>query len=99
MKKFLVLLLFVIPNIVLANPGHRHHFHGHRHWVSPPSYNWIAPALIGGAVVYAVTRPDPVVIHQPSVMLQPNQIVIDGIVYTKQILIINGVQTEVLVKQ
>lgn len=44
--------------------------HERRHPVYPSRhYNWIAPALISGAVVYAVTRPP--VVQQPSVVVQP----------------------------
>jgi hypothetical protein len=98
MKK-LIAILALLPSLSFANGYHGHrHFH-HRHWHSPPVHHWVVPAIIGGAVVYAATRPDPVVIQQPSVVLQSNQVVIDGVIYTKQIMIINGLQTEVLVKQ
>lgn len=100
MKKLLAFIFLTASSAVLAAPhyhGHRHH--GHRHWHSPPAHHWVVPALIGGAVVYAATRPDPVVVHQPTLVLQPNQIIVDGVVYTKQIMIINGIQQEVLVRQ
>ena len=83
--------------------GHRYHGGG---------WGWVAPALIGGAVVYAATRPPvvvqqppvvvanpPVVVQQPPVMVQPNEVVyIDGIAYRKQIMLMNGVYQEVLVR-
>jgi hypothetical protein len=75
---------------------HRHHIERHHHWHH--RNNWVVPAIIGGAVVYAATRPTPVIVQQPTVVLQPNQIIIDGVVYNKQIMIINGVETEVLVR-
>lgn len=99
MKKLLAFLLLTSSTIAFAGPHHGHRHHGHRHWHSPPVHHWVVPALIGGAVVYAATRPDPVIIQQPSVVLQANQVIIDGVVYTKQIIIINGVQQEVLVRQ
>ena len=44
--------------------------HDHRHPVYPSRhYDWIMPALVGGAVVYAATRP-PVVQQPPVVQLQ-----------------------------
>jgi hypothetical protein len=76
---------------------HRHH-HGHHHHKWNHNYSWVAPAIISGAVVYAVTRPDPIVAQQ-SVIVHPNQVIIDGVIYTKQIMIINGIQQEVLVRQ
>ena len=51
---------------------HRH-FHHHPHHVN--RYNWVAPAIIGGAVTYALTRPyiveQPVVVQQIPQMQQP----------------------------
>lgn len=44
--------------------------HGYRHPGYPGShYDWVAPALISGAVVYAITRPP--VVQQPPVVVQP----------------------------
>lgn len=100
MKKLLAFLLLTASSAALAGPHHHGHRHyGHRHWHSPPAHHWVVPALIGGAVVYAATRPDPVVVQQPAVILQPNQVVIDGVIYIKQIMVINGVTQEVLVRQ
>jgi hypothetical protein len=83
--------------------------HGHG-WVGPSYYrhhghggdwNWVAPAIIGGAVVYAATRP-PVVVQQPQpiiVQQTPVDVVyINGIAYKKQIMIVNGQEQEVLVR-
>ena len=71
-------------------PQHHHHARGN---------NWIIPALIGGAVVYAATRPDPVIVRQPVVIQQPIDIVyINGIAHRKQIMIVNGQYQEVFVR-
>ena len=60
----------------------------------------VAPAVIGGAVVYGLSRPAPVIVQQPPVYIQqPEIVVIDGISYIKQYQIINGVTTEVLIRQ
>lgn len=102
MKKLIASILLALVSVPALAQHHGprhfgHHHHHHRHW--HPTYGWIVPALIGGAVVYAATRPDPVIVQQPStVVLQPNQVIIDGVIYNKQVMIINGVQTEVLVK-
>ncbi|NBO99950.1 MAG: hypothetical protein EBU90_07445 [Proteobacteria bacterium] len=94
MRKLILLsclLLFSLP--VFAGPyGYRHGQHFHRHH-GQFHHGWVLPALIGGAVVYAATRPDPVIV------LQPNQVIIDGVIYTKQIMIINGIQQEILIRQ
>jgi len=73
--------------------GPQHHYHGGNGW------GWIAPAVIGGAVVYAATR-SPVVVQQPVIVQQqPIDVVyIDGVAYKKQIMVINGQYQEVLIR-
>jgi hypothetical protein len=94
-----------------AQAQHRHGHHGHHghHGSHYRSYNnawtWVVPAIIGGAVVYSATRPEPVIIQQPPVIVQPPIYVnpeiryIDGVAYRIQIMNINGVNQEVLVRQ
>ena len=74
-------------------PQHHHHHRGN-------GWGWVVPAVIGGAVVYAATRPDPVIIQQPQVIVQqPSDIVyINGFAYRKQIMVVNGQYQEVLVR-
>ncbi len=73
------------------------HRHNHRHW-NPhyPSWHynhgWVAPAIIGGTVVYLATRPQ-------QVIAASNTVVIDGVTYTRQVMLVNGIETEVLVRQ
>jgi len=98
MKTLIAILVLTLSSTAFAQGrGHHGHFrHHHKHWHA--NTHWVLPAVIGGAVVYAATRPTPIVVHQPNIVLQPNQVIIDGIVYTKQIMIINGIETEVLVR-
>jgi len=75
MKKILTGLILSIMALS-ANAQHHHGHHGYHGGYRGPSWGWVAPALIGGAVVYAATRP--VVVQQPpSVVItpQPNQVV------------------------
>jgi len=99
MKKLLLtsLLTFAMPVMAQHHHGMRHFdHHQHRH----SNWGWVAPAVIGGAVVYGLTRPAPVIVQQPPVYIQqPEIVVIDGIAYIKQYQIINGVTTEVLIRQ
>jgi len=75
------------------------HFDHHQHRVGG-NWGWVAPAVIGGAVVYGLTHSAPVVVQQPPVYIQQLEIVvIDGIAYIKQYQIINGITTEVLIRQ
>jgi len=98
---FVSLFLLTFSSIAIAGPyhhGHRHYHH--RHFQAPPVHHWVVPALIGGAVVYAATRPDPVVAQQITpVVVNSQYIVIDGITYRKELMTINGVTQEIWIKQ
>jgi hypothetical protein len=48
-----------------ANPNHWDHG-PHRGYYNP--YGWVAPLVIGGAVGYAITRPQSVIVQQPTVV-------------------------------
>ena len=79
MKKLFVSLLLLSATLpVLAQhhghrPGHGHHGHWqHRGYSS--GWNWLAPAIISGAVVYSITRPDPIIVQQPVIVQPPMQI-------------------------
>lgn len=110
MKKSLVAIILALSTVPVLAQHHGHrpgpYWHPKPHW-HHNHHGWVVPALLGGAVVYMATRPDPVVVQQPPVIVQqppvivqaqPNIVVIDGIAYTKQIMIINGVQQEVLIR-
>jgi len=78
--------------------GFRHFDHHHR----SGGWGWVAPAVIGGAVVYGITHSAPVVVQQPVYIQQPvapATVVIDGVVYVKQVMVVNGIAQEVLVRQ
>ena len=82
--------------LTATNTSAQHRYH-HKHW--HPHYptwhhnhGWIAPAIIGGTVVYLATRPQ-------QVIAASNVVVIDGVTYTRQIMFVNGIETEVLVRQ
>lgn len=48
-------------------------YHGGGHYVWRPGYGWVVPAVIGGAIVYDVTRPvqPNVVVVQPQPVAPP----------------------------
>jgi hypothetical protein len=61
-KIFTTLLLSATALSVHANGhGWNHHHHG--------GSNWVGPAIIGGLITYAITRPQ-VVVQQPPVIVQ-----------------------------
>ena len=76
MKKLFVSLLLLSATLpVLAqHHGYRHGHHGHWQRGYAGGWNWLAPALISGAVVYGVTRPDPIIVQQPVIVQPPVQI-------------------------
>ena len=104
MKRFIATLLILTSSVAFAqhrnpygyatgSPQHHHHHHHGSDW------RWVAPAIIGGAVVYAITRP-PVVVQQPPVVTAPptDIVYIDGVPYRKQWILVNGAYQEVLVR-
>ena len=67
MKKLIALVLISLSFSAFAQHGHRG-YHNHYRGAHAPGWNWVAPALIGGAIVYGVTRPVPaetVIVQQP----------------------------------
>jgi hypothetical protein len=66
MKK-LILALSLIGLIGTANAQH----YGHYGYYRGGGWGWVAPAVIGGAVVYAATRPQVVVQPSPTVVYLP----------------------------
>jgi hypothetical protein len=104
MKRFIATLLILTSSVAFAQ--HRNPYgyatgspqqHHHRHHGG--GWGWVAPAIIGGAVVYAITRP-PVLAQQLPVMTTPptDIVYIDGFAYRKQWILVNGTYQEVLIR-
>jgi hypothetical protein len=93
MKKILLtnLLALSMPVMAQHHNGMRHFDHHQQHRQS--NWGWVTPVIIGGAVVNTSPRPAPVIVQQPEI------VIIDGISYIRQYQIINGVTTEVLIRQ
>jgi hypothetical protein len=106
MKKIIISTFVSLLSLPVAAQHHygMRNFDHHQHYRGG-GWGWVAPAVIGGAVVYGLTRPAPVVIQQPVyiqqpvVVDQPQVVIIDGVVYNKQTMIVNGVSQEVLIRQ
>lgn len=71
MKKLLAIILFAVTLPVLAQHNHGY-THGHWRHGGDGRWFWMAPLIIGGAVVYEATRP-PVVVQQPVIVQNPPQ--------------------------
>jgi len=69
MKYVITILLSILTFSASAQHRHYGHRHNNNHW------GWVAPALIGGAIVYGATRqsppPPPVVYPQPALPPAP----------------------------
>lgn len=95
--KIAALLLALATGPALAQ-WHREH-----RTVIVQNNDWVAPLIVGGVVGAAIAShnqpqpaPPPPVIVQPQV--EPQFVIINGVLYRKQYMVINGVLTEVLVK-
>jgi hypothetical protein len=83
-KLFAVLLLAIAAVPAFAGPErhgsrlvveprwqvHHQYHHRHSHWRHNGGLNWMVPAIIGGAVIYSATRPDPVIVQPPVQVIQ-----------------------------
>ena len=56
MKKLFLAAVLAATSTAWAGPWHHH---GYPHRVYYPDYGWVVPAVIGGAIVYGATRPNP----------------------------------------
>ena len=70
-----------------------------------PGIGWAFPALVGGVIGYEIAKqPAPVVVQQPPVVVQPqvmtdpNLVIVNGVLYRKVMMQVNGTYQEVLVR-
>jgi hypothetical protein len=66
MKRIILTVLIGLAGVAHAHPPGHYGYHHGGHWG-----NWVAPAIIGGVVTYAITRPvqpAPVIIQQPPIV-------------------------------
>ena len=70
MKRLLLALLLITSTAAMAHGPHGYWHHG-----GDSRWFWMAPMVVGGAVVYEATRP-PVIVQQP-VVIQQNQVYTD----------------------
>mgnify|MGYP000116761851 CR=1 FL=1 len=75
MKKILISLALLMVTVPAMAQHWRHGHHGHhghaRHY-GHGGWNWMVPAIIGGAVVYSTTRPaETVIVQQQPTVIQP----------------------------
>ncbi len=52
-------LLFILALCLIGTAQAQHRYHHHHHHSGGHSWGWVVPMIIGGAVVYGATRPNP----------------------------------------
>jgi hypothetical protein len=97
MKKLIVILSLTFTTLFAS-----------AHCCYRPGFGWMGPTIIGGVIGYEIARSqEPVIVQQPIIVQQqvqpqvitdPNIVVINGVIYHRQFMNINGVLQEVLVK-
>lgn len=84
MKKLLIILTLFLSTSVFAQHFHHRHYPPYRGHVHGNGWGWVAPIILGGVVGYAIAKPAQA--EQPPIIVQPsNQVVINGMVYYKQL--------------
>ena len=73
MKKIIFSLLLLATPVAFAQ--HWHHGHHQGHWrYGNNGWNWVVPAIVGGVLVYEVSKtqppPQPVIIQQTPIQQQ-----------------------------
>lgn len=76
MKKVLAVAVLTLATLPAMAQWHHHGYHGGYRggYYGGGGWGWVAPAIIGGAVVYAATRPDPIIVQQPPIIVQQPQV-------------------------
>jgi len=75
MKRLLAIVLLVASTSVFAHDFSRHGYWRHD---GRGSWGWVAPAVIGGVIVYETTRPPVYVSPPPPVVIQQQPVVVQG---------------------
>ena len=71
MKRILAVAVLTLATLPTMAQWHHHGHHGgYRGGYNGGGWNWVVPAVIGGAIVYGATRQETVIVQQP-VIVQP----------------------------
>lgn len=102
MKKLFIAALIGAASMSV-NAQHRHHYYHHHHH---HGHNNTVPALIfgtllGAAVVhsYQAQREPTIIVQQQPLATAYDTVIIDGYMYTRQVMLVNGIYREVLVRR
>lgn len=105
MFKYIATFILAV-SAMSANAGGHGHFHKYH---SGFGWGWVAPTIIGGVVGYEIAKSQqptivqptvvqPPVVVQTQVMNDPNLVIVNGVLYRKVTMLVNGVYQDVLVK-
>lgn len=72
MKKILVAVMLLVSSTAFADHGY-HGYHGYWRHDGRGGWGWVAPAVVGGVIVYEATRP-PVIVQQPAPVVIQQQV-------------------------
>jgi hypothetical protein len=72
-----VLAVAVLTLATMPAMAHWQHHGGYRGYYGG-GWGWVAPAIIGGAVVYGVTRPETVIVQQPPIVVQNPPVIVQN---------------------
>jgi hypothetical protein len=75
MKKVLAVAILTLATLPAMAHGWGHGGYRYHSGYYGGGWNWVVPAVIGGAVVYSATRPETVVVQQPPVVVQQPPVV------------------------
>ena len=78
MKKLLAVALLTLVTIPAMAQHHHHGHHGYWQRGYSGGWNWVVPAVIGGAIVYGATRPETVVVQQPPIVVQNPSVIMQN---------------------
>ena len=98
MRKVILSVTLTLATMSVNAQWHHHqHYHG-------GGIGWAFPALVGGVIGYEIARQptqvvvQPPVVVQPQVMTDPNLLIVNGVLYRKVMMQVNGTYQEVLVR-
>lgn len=97
MRKVILPVTLALATLSANAQWHHHYYHG------GPGIGWALPAVVGGVIGYELAKPAPVLVQppvvvQPQVITDPNTVIVNGVLYRKVMMQVNGAYQEVLVR-
>jgi hypothetical protein len=74
MKRMLAITALVLASVPAMAQYHGHRYNHHHHGYHRGG-GWVTPLVLGGVVGYALTRPEPVIVQSPAVIMPPPPVI------------------------